>query len=376
MKNNLFAHNTMQEKADCVDPFRVIPSTGGLGRLCDVLGRNGYSTQPIAVSVDTSIYWIENCSEASFPISPLAKTAVVIQESSRNLVVSSLPISMLKCTTPASNAPIYVAGDDDVRTRLELMDSYLKDFSPSPESKPVSVVEFNLYEGARLAAALLSRWWGWNSLSNYQLVAQRRSFDVRRRIYSERFGSFADGHHVVHFAEGASGKRPWCRRQWWIDRWVIASHFLGWTPGYPSWKCFQSGTVDFWDSGNETEDGFTGNAIALLMNTIEFLVRILFILYRLCWRILSLTTECSHVRCENSVRDPFLVSFPSWGDLCPNGSMTNLPPKDLSSKSHTQHNNGDGAFQNHGSQTVEGQTRSFGDYQGLHVEWSIGGRHC
>ena len=65
---------------------------------------------------------------------------------------------MLNCTTPASNAPIYVAGDDDVRTRLELMDSYLKDFSPSPESKPVSVVEFNLYEGARLAAALLSRW--------------------------------------------------------------------------------------------------------------------------------------------------------------------------------------------------------------------------
>lgn len=41
-----------------------------------------------------------------------------------------------------SNARIYFAGDDDVRTRLELMDSYLKDFSPSPESKPASVIEF------------------------------------------------------------------------------------------------------------------------------------------------------------------------------------------------------------------------------------------
>ncbi|KAI2505549.1 Protein of unknown function (DUF1501) [Fragilaria crotonensis] len=52
-KTYLFAHNTMQEEADRVDPFRVIPRTGILGRLCDVLGRNGYSTQPIAVEVST-----------------------------------------------------------------------------------------------------------------------------------------------------------------------------------------------------------------------------------------------------------------------------------------------------------------------------------
>ena len=52
-KTYLFAHNTMQEEADRVDPFRVIPRTGILGRLCDVLGRNGYTTQPIAVEVST-----------------------------------------------------------------------------------------------------------------------------------------------------------------------------------------------------------------------------------------------------------------------------------------------------------------------------------
>ncbi len=53
MKTNLFAHNTMQEEADRVDPFRVIPRTGSLGRLCDVLGRNRCSTQPIALEVST-----------------------------------------------------------------------------------------------------------------------------------------------------------------------------------------------------------------------------------------------------------------------------------------------------------------------------------
>ena len=41
-----------------------------------------------------------------------------------------------------SNSRIYFAGDDDVHTRLELMDSYLKDFSPSPESKPASVITY------------------------------------------------------------------------------------------------------------------------------------------------------------------------------------------------------------------------------------------
>jgi Zn-dependent M16 (insulinase) family peptidase len=38
------------------------------------------------------------------------------------------------------NSRIYFAGDDDVYTRLELMDEYLKDFDPSPESKPASKV--------------------------------------------------------------------------------------------------------------------------------------------------------------------------------------------------------------------------------------------
>jgi len=40
------------------------------------------------------------------------------------------------------NSRIYFSGDDDVLTRLELMDEYLKDFGPSPESKPLSTVHY------------------------------------------------------------------------------------------------------------------------------------------------------------------------------------------------------------------------------------------
>lgn len=39
-----------------------------------------------------------------------------------------------------ANSRIYFSGDDDVHTRLELMDEYLKEFGPSPESKPESEV--------------------------------------------------------------------------------------------------------------------------------------------------------------------------------------------------------------------------------------------
>jgi hypothetical protein len=41
-----------------------------------------------------------------------------------------------------ANARIYFSGDDDVMTRLEMMDEYLSEFGPSPESKPGSVVQW------------------------------------------------------------------------------------------------------------------------------------------------------------------------------------------------------------------------------------------
>jgi len=41
-----------------------------------------------------------------------------------------------------ANARIYFSGDDDVLTRLELMDEYLSEFGASPESKPGSVVQW------------------------------------------------------------------------------------------------------------------------------------------------------------------------------------------------------------------------------------------
>ena len=41
-----------------------------------------------------------------------------------------------------TNSRIYFSGDDDVMTRLEIMDSYLDEFDFSPESKPGSVIEW------------------------------------------------------------------------------------------------------------------------------------------------------------------------------------------------------------------------------------------
>lgn len=41
-----------------------------------------------------------------------------------------------------NNSRIYFSGDDDVRTRLEIMDEYLSEFDLSPESKPGSVIEW------------------------------------------------------------------------------------------------------------------------------------------------------------------------------------------------------------------------------------------
>lgn len=41
-----------------------------------------------------------------------------------------------------ANSRIYFSGDDDVYKRLEIMDEYLKDFGPSPESKPASEIKW------------------------------------------------------------------------------------------------------------------------------------------------------------------------------------------------------------------------------------------
>jgi Zn-dependent M16 (insulinase) family peptidase len=41
-----------------------------------------------------------------------------------------------------ANSRIYFYGDDDVYTRLELIDEYLREFGPSPESKPASEIKW------------------------------------------------------------------------------------------------------------------------------------------------------------------------------------------------------------------------------------------
>ena len=43
-----------------------------------------------------------------------------------------------------ANSRIFFAGDDDVAKRLEIMDEYLKDFGPSPESKPASTIQWQM----------------------------------------------------------------------------------------------------------------------------------------------------------------------------------------------------------------------------------------
>ena len=41
-----------------------------------------------------------------------------------------------------ANSRIYFWGDDDVKERLDIMDEYLSEFGPSPESKPASEIEW------------------------------------------------------------------------------------------------------------------------------------------------------------------------------------------------------------------------------------------
>jgi Zn-dependent M16 (insulinase) family peptidase len=41
-----------------------------------------------------------------------------------------------------SNSRIYFYGDDDIKTRLDIMDEYLSEFDLSPESKPGSVIQW------------------------------------------------------------------------------------------------------------------------------------------------------------------------------------------------------------------------------------------
>jgi uncharacterized protein (DUF1501 family) len=52
-KTALFGHNTMQEEAQKIDPFNGTPGTGILGRLCDLLNRKGFSSQPVTVQDGT-----------------------------------------------------------------------------------------------------------------------------------------------------------------------------------------------------------------------------------------------------------------------------------------------------------------------------------
>lgn len=53
-KTQLFAHNTMQDEAQRVDPFDGAPGTGVLGRMCDILTDRGFNAKPITIQ-DASV---------------------------------------------------------------------------------------------------------------------------------------------------------------------------------------------------------------------------------------------------------------------------------------------------------------------------------
>jgi len=53
-KSQLFSHNSMQEEAQTIDPYEEEPGTGILGRMCDILNRDGYSVAPFAIQ-DASV---------------------------------------------------------------------------------------------------------------------------------------------------------------------------------------------------------------------------------------------------------------------------------------------------------------------------------
>jgi uncharacterized protein (DUF1501 family) len=53
-KTALFGHNTMLDETQKLDPYEKSPGTGMLGRMCDVLKRLGYNSQPISIQ-DASV---------------------------------------------------------------------------------------------------------------------------------------------------------------------------------------------------------------------------------------------------------------------------------------------------------------------------------
>jgi len=52
-KTRLFAHNTMQFENQRIDPLDDAPGSGALGRMCDVLSRNGNMVQPVTIDDST-----------------------------------------------------------------------------------------------------------------------------------------------------------------------------------------------------------------------------------------------------------------------------------------------------------------------------------
>ena len=240
-----------------------------------------------------------------------------------------------------SNSRIYFAGDDDVRTRLDLMDSYLKDFSPSPESKPASVVEFQkktfkepvrqqhsypagadqeethyltinwlLNDGPMTSEQELTL-----NILDHLLMGTTSSI-LRKTLMESGLGAAVTGGGLsdellqATFSVGLKGVQP---------------------ENVPKVEQLILDTLE-----KAAGEGFTDDAIASSMNTIEFSVRVMCFIFVLLSDQKPSPNISVFARCANSTPDLFRVSFPSCWDRCPNGSTMSRRPQLSSSKNLSQ----------------------------------------
>jgi presequence protease len=237
-----------------------------------------------------------------------------------------------------SNARIYFAGDDDVLTRLELMDSYLQEFDASPESKPASVIQFQKKKFSAPVRQIHTYPAGADQEETHYLTINWLLNDEPLTPEDELTLSILD-----HLLMGTTSS---------ILRKTLMESGLGAavTGGGLSDELLQS-TFSVGLKGVQPNDvpkveqlimetlekvvkeGFTDDAIASSMNTIEFSVSMSSGFVIFFAHSDHLYPFCNN-RCENSIQAPFQGFFLLCWAPCLNGFMTNPPRKDLNLKSH------------------------------------------
>lgn len=230
-----------------------------------------------------------------------------------------------------ANSRIFFAGDDDVAKRLEIMDEYLQDFGESPESKPGSVVQY-----------------------------QKKVFDAPQRVRKPYpAGADQPETHMLMVNWLVNDKEMTPVEEITI---TILDHLLmGTSSSILRKTLMESGLGDAITGGGlmtellqgvfmvglkgvkpedvdkveelvvETlkkvaEEGFSEDAVAASMNTIEFDVSIHFYSINPSRHIVLIHIPYLNHRCESSTPEVSRKDFHSCLAVCRNGSTTSLPP--------------------------------------------------